>query len=82
MIPTVMFPESVWGQATPDSLPTTGREAPALLPFDDVVRDIIGMTGAPGAALAVAREGRLVLARGYGYAVRAIDSERMAPCRR
>jgi N-acyl-D-amino-acid deacylase len=45
----------------------TGEPHPALRSFDDAVREILSMNGVPGAALAVAHEGRLVLARGYGF---------------
>lgn len=56
------------GQQARESPVATGDSDPALLPFDEAVGEILEMTGAPGAALAVARNGRLVLARGYGYA--------------
>lgn len=70
--------EHAWGQQAHDSLVATGEADPALRRFDDSVREILEMTGAPGAALAVAHAGRLVLARGYGYADVA-TRERVAP---
>lgn len=70
-----------WGQQTHDSLVATGESDPALRPFDDAVSEVLEMTGAPGAALAVAHEGRLVLARGYGYADVA-TRERVTPASR
>ncbi|MCG8603586.1 beta-lactamase family protein [bacterium] len=51
-----------------DSVPTTGTLPSELKPFDKAVRSILAYIGAPGAAFAVARNGRLVLSRGYGYA--------------
>jgi len=39
-----------------------------LSPFDEAVQKILDQTQAPGAALAVAYEGRLVLKKGYGFA--------------
>lgn len=41
---------------------------PALAPFDNLMRDFMRQHGIPGAALAVTDHGRLVFARGYGYA--------------
>lgn len=55
-------------QSEEPGLPTTGREVPELRAFDHAVRSLMAEHGIPGASLAVAREGRLVLARGYGFA--------------
>ncbi len=52
-------------------VPTSGTLPPELQALDLVVHSILRQTGAPGAAMAVARDGRLVFARGYGYADRA-----------
>jgi N-acyl-D-amino-acid deacylase len=48
--------------------PTTGKEAPGLQPLDEAVITMMGRHGIPGAALAIARNGKLVFARGYGWA--------------
>ncbi|MGQ0662050.1 MAG: serine hydrolase domain-containing protein [Pseudomonadota bacterium] len=48
--------------------PVTGESVPALAAFDETMLAIMRKWGLPGGALAVARQGRLVLARGYGYA--------------
>lgn len=46
----------------------TGAEHELLVPFDRLMRTFVADNGIPGAALAVARHGRLVYARGFGYA--------------
>jgi N-acyl-D-amino-acid deacylase len=47
--------------------PITGSALPGLSPFDSAVISLLGKWKIPGASLAVAKDGRLVLARGYGY---------------
>jgi N-acyl-D-amino-acid deacylase len=49
--------------------PTTGREAPGLEPLDEAVMAMMRRHGIPGGSLAVVKDGRLVFARGYGWAV-------------
>lgn len=49
-------------------LPTTGAADPNLVSFDQAVLRYMAQHGIPGGALAVVKDGRLVLARGYGYA--------------
>ncbi len=48
----------------------TGKTLPGLGPFDQAMQALLEKWDVPGGALAVARDGRLVLARGYGYANR------------
>ncbi len=48
--------------------PTTGKGVPVLEPLDAAVLSVMGRHGLPGAALAIVREGKLVHARGYGWA--------------
>ena len=55
-------------QADPASIRVTGRAVPELAAFDEAVRSLLAEHGIPGASLAVARDERLVLARGYGWA--------------
>jgi N-acyl-D-amino-acid deacylase len=50
------------------AIPITGQAGPGLTPFDDAMRTIIDRHGLPGAALAIAKDGRLVFAKGYGWA--------------
>jgi N-acyl-D-amino-acid deacylase len=47
---------------------TTGASDPRMASFDRLMRDFLRRHHAPGAALAVTDHGRLVYARGYGYA--------------
>src|SRR3712207_5689223 len=47
---------------------TTGRIVPELAAYDRAMLSLLARWGVPGAALAVAKDGRLVLARGYGLA--------------
>src|SRR5262245_17345682 len=51
-----------------DNIPVSGKAGPGMEPFDQAMRSIIDRHGLPGAALAIAKEGRLVFARGYGWA--------------
>jgi N-acyl-D-amino-acid deacylase len=51
-----------------EALPTTGEAGPGLEHFDGLMRRTMDRFGVPGAALAIARDGRLVLAKGYGWA--------------
>ncbi len=46
----------------------TGQAHPALAPFDRLMTGFLQEHNLPGAALAVARDGRLVYSRGFGYA--------------
>ena len=48
-------------------LPTSGPEVAALQNFDRVMWSIMHKWEIPGAALAVAKDGHILFARGYGY---------------
>src|SRR5262245_22494266 len=48
--------------------PATGKGAAVLAPLDTAVVTMMSRHGIPGAALAVAKDGKLVCARGYGWA--------------
>lgn len=48
--------------------PVTGYAAPSLEPYNRVMHRLMERYQIPGGALAVAKEGRLVLFRGYGWA--------------
>jgi N-acyl-D-amino-acid deacylase len=56
-------------------IPTTGIAVPELRSFDEAMLAYMARHRLPGGALAVVKDGRLVLARGYGYA----DRERKEP---
>jgi CubicO group peptidase (beta-lactamase class C family) len=49
-------------------IPITGQAGPGLAPIDTAMRTIIDRHGLAGAALAITKDGRLVLAKGYGWA--------------
>ena len=51
-------------------MPVTGNANPDLKPFDDLMIAFVTEHKAPGAALAVTKDGRLVYARGFGLADR------------
>jgi N-acyl-D-amino-acid deacylase len=53
----------------------TGQEDPRLAAYDELMTNFMRRHRPPGAALAVTKEGRLVYARGFGYA----DVEKKAP---
>jgi N-acyl-D-amino-acid deacylase len=53
----------------PDSdIPMTGIEVPGLRGYDRAFAELLGKYEIPGGAFALAKDGRLVLARGYGWA--------------
>ncbi len=62
------------GSASEES-PRTGEAHPECAPLDRLMSSFLVEQETPGAALAVARHGRLVYARGFGYA----DIERKLP---
>src|SRR5262245_6303021 len=49
-------------------IPVTGQAGPGLDSFDNALRTIIDRHGLAGAALAITKDGRLVFAKGYGWA--------------
>jgi N-acyl-D-amino-acid deacylase len=56
------------GSAQPRDFPTSGKSVPGLEPLDGAVTGIMKRHGIPGGALAIAKDGKLVHARGYGWA--------------
>jgi CubicO group peptidase (beta-lactamase class C family) len=60
------------------SSPVTGDNDPKTVVFDAMMTDFMHKYQPPGAALAVTKDGRLVYARGFGYA----DMESKEPVRR
>jgi N-acyl-D-amino-acid deacylase len=55
------------GVRGPNGLPITGKGLEALTPIDHAVEKILLRHGIPGGSLAVAKDGKLVHARGYGW---------------
>ena len=47
---------------------STGKQFAVLKPFDELMETFVRDNEIPGASLAVAKDGRLVYARGFGYA--------------
>lgn len=72
-------PHLAHGRADPPlgELPVTGRDDPNLAAFDRLMAAFVTLYEVPGAALAVTRKGKLVYARGFGYA----DVEKKEPVR-
>jgi N-acyl-D-amino-acid deacylase len=48
--------------------PVTGQAGPGMDEFDPLVQTMMGRHGIPGAALVVAKDGKLVYAKGFGWA--------------
>ncbi len=56
------------GRPFEESVPIKGKAGAGLEPLDDAMLKIMDHHGIPGAALAIAKDGKLVLAKGYGWA--------------
>lgn len=52
----------------PEDVQMTGKEVPELAALDEMMRKFLAEQEIPGASLAVAKDGRLVYARGFGWA--------------
>jgi N-acyl-D-amino-acid deacylase len=51
-------------------VPSTGADPPGMAPFDRLAESLMRKYRIPGGAIAVMKDGKLVFARGYGYANR------------
>ena len=51
-----------------EKVPIKGKAGPGLEPLDEAMLEVMDRHGIPGAALAVAKDGKLLLAKGYGWA--------------
>jgi WD40 repeat protein/CubicO group peptidase (beta-lactamase class C family) len=72
---------AVWVKGDPEEplpLPQTGKAVPALAKFDEVMQDFMRDRNIGAGTLAVVKDGRLMLARGYGYSDRR-RKRRVAP---
>jgi N-acyl-D-amino-acid deacylase len=49
-------------------MPVTGTAVPGMKSYDQVIPDFMRKYGIPGGAVAVMRDGKLIYARGFGYA--------------
>lgn len=68
------MPQNVPAQEQPpqpprpfEKVPIRGKAGPGLEILDEATLDIMDRHGIPGAAFAIAREGKLLFARGYGW---------------
>jgi CubicO group peptidase (beta-lactamase class C family) len=59
----------------PQEMPITGAAVPGMGSYDQMIPDLMRKYAIPGGAVAVLRDGRLIYARGFGYA----DVENKAP---
>jgi N-acyl-D-amino-acid deacylase len=50
-----------------EAVPITGKAGPDMEPFDAAMLKIMDRHGVPGAALAIAQDGKLVYAKGFGW---------------
>ena len=54
--------------SSPEGTPITGSAVPELAGIDRMMQSFVGDHEAPGAALCLAKDGRIVYARGFGWA--------------
>jgi N-acyl-D-amino-acid deacylase len=66
LVPVLFWAPGVSGQ----TVPATGTAVPELVAYDRAAADLMTRWQIPGGAVAVARQGRLIFARGYGLADR------------
>lgn len=74
-LPAILLSFLLSAVAVADDIPTTGHLPPQMAGYDRVVPELMRKWQVPGMSVAVAYQGRLVLARGYGWA----DRERQQP---
>src|SRR5581483_9477087 len=63
----VAFSWPVAAQQPEIVFPASGNSVAALAPIDSLVVTMMSRHGIPGAAMAIAKNGKLVFARGYGW---------------
>ena len=56
------------GPGGPDGLPVTGTAVPGMASVDAAISELMTRWDIPGGAVGIVRDGRLVYARGFGYA--------------
>src|SRR5262245_43362616 len=54
--------------ATPQEIPITGTAVPGMESYEQIIPDLMRKYAIPGGAVAVLRDGKLIYARGFGYA--------------
>lgn len=69
LIATITIAVSAYGQDDPDQIiPSTGDTFPAFASIDDHMIQFMKLHKVPGAALCIAKGGKVVYTRGFGYA--------------
>src|SRR5688572_392883 len=63
--PPVVLPDTL---PTQPEIPVTGAAVPGMESYDQTIRDFMRKLSIPGGAVAVMRDGKLIYARGFGYA--------------
>jgi len=63
-----MQPPGPMMSQTPSDFPITGKAGRKLEELDELVKSIMDRHGIPGGALAIAKDGKLVYAKGFGWA--------------
>lgn len=51
-----------------EAVPVTGPNVPGVESFDAAIKALLKQWNVAGVAVAIAKDGRLIMARGYGYA--------------
>src|SRR5690349_12467420 len=54
--------------STQPEIPITGARVPGMGSYDQIISDLMRKYAIPGGAVAVVRDGKLIYARGFGYA--------------
>lgn len=70
MIRTAAFGLFLIAAVTRAQMPLTGKEVPQLAVYETLLRPVLEKWKVPGAAVAITDQGRLVYARGFGFADR------------
>src|SRR5688572_31823901 len=63
--PPVVLPDTL---PTQPEIPITGAAVPGMASYDQVITAFMRKLSIPGGAVAVMRDGKLIYARGFGYA--------------
>src|SRR4051794_2260199 len=68
MLGLLAVPPQAQQPAPREQVPVSGKAGPGLEPLDRAMVAMLQRHGIPGGALAIAKDGRLVYARGFGWA--------------
>jgi N-acyl-D-amino-acid deacylase len=66
--PTATTPPVVPPVPPPAEIPISGAAVPGMGSYDQIIPDLMRKHAIPGGAVAVLRDGKLIYARGFGYA--------------